>query len=208
MKWRALVICIAVALGVAAPAAANVALDERSLSVLITTASGEGMMVGAGVVFGRAGDLTILTAAHVLKESSMPEVRSPEGTRFEVRSIEKIPGHDLALIHTAAPLAPFKVAAPGRPVAGETFFLWGHPRGKAFTLARGMVLDVDPQLAIVPERGFTVACPACDIGDSGAGVFDERGGLLGILTAAVVNADGHKIGVWAVEPITVIPSRG
>ena len=190
-----------VALVLVAPAAADVTLDGRELTVLITTSSTEGTMIGAGVVFGRSADLTVLTAAHVLKESSMPVLRTRDGRQIEVRSIEKVPGHDLALIHITPPEAPFRSAVPGRPVAGESLTVWGHPRGRAFTRSRGMVLDIDPQLAIVPDRGFTIACPSCDIGDSGAGVFDERGNLLGILVSAMVNAGGHKIGVWAVESL-------
>jgi len=201
MSRRLGFLALVVVMLAASRAAANVALDDRALTVLITTPTAEGTMVGAGVVFGRGGDLTILTAAHVLKESSMPEVRSPAGLRFDVRSIERIPGHDLALIHAATPTEPYRVAVTGRPETGESLFVWGHPRGRPFTLARGMVLDLDPKLEIVPEKRFTIACPTCDIGDSGAGVFDERGDLLGILVSAIVNGDGRKIGVWIVEPL-------
>jgi S1-C subfamily serine protease len=201
MNWRTALTSLVAVFAVAAPAAADVALDERDLTVMITTDSRDGAMIGAGVVFGRPADVTILTAAHVLKESSLPVLRTREGLQIAVRSIEKIPGHDLALIHVVPPLAPMRSAVPGRPVAGQTLTVWGHPRGRAFTPSNGMVLDVDPQLPIVPDQGFTIACPACDIGDSGAGVFDSKGNLLGILVSAVVNANGHKIGVWAVESL-------
>jgi S1-C subfamily serine protease len=158
-------------------------------------------MIGAGVVVRGLPDVTVLTAAHLLKESANPVVSSPDGLQFEVRSIERIPGHDLALIHVAPPPATFRVAVRGRPVAGESLAVLGHPRGKGYVMARGMVLDIDPQIAIVPDQGFIIACPSCDLGDSGAGVWDDRGVLVGILVAAIVNADGHKLGVWTVESI-------
>ena len=154
MQWRAALFSVMATFAALAPAAADVTLDGRELTVMIATPSGDGTMIGAGVVFGRPADLTVLTAAHVLKESSIPVVSTPEGRQFEVRSIEKIPGHDLALIHVVPPSAPFRVAVAGRPVAGEPLAVWGHPRGRAFTLSRGMVLDTDPRLAIVPGSGI------------------------------------------------------
>jgi S1-C subfamily serine protease len=185
----------------AAPVGANVALVNRDLVVLIVASSGGSAQVGAGVVIGRGGGLTILTAGHVVPEGFLAAVRSPDGVPLEVQSIERIPGHDLALLYTAARAAPVRVAVHARPTSGEALFLWGHPRGKPFILARAIVVDVDPKFDREPAGRFTIACPTCDMGDSGAGVFNERGGLLGILTAAIVDPDGHRLGVWFVEPV-------
>ncbi len=188
-------------LSAAMPAAANVALDDRELTVIITSGVGDGTAIGAGVVIRREDGLAILTAAHVLADGVLPEIRTADGLRFGVRSIERIPGHDLALIHASAPLAPLHVASAGHPAIGEALVLWGHPLGKTFTLAHAMVLDLDVRFGDAAADRFTIACPTCDTGDSGAGVFNERGSLVGILTAAIVDGDRHRIGVWLVESL-------
>jgi S1-C subfamily serine protease len=188
----------------AAPAAAHVALDDRDLTVVITTGVGDATAIGAGVVIRRNDGLAILTAAHVLAEGAQPQVRTADGLRLLVRSIERIPGHDLALIYASAPLAPLRVAVAGRPAIGEPLVLWGHPLGKPFTLAHAMVLDLAVRFGDGSPDRLTIACPTCDTGDSGAGVFDEGGSLVGILTAAIVDGDRHRIGVWLVESLDPI----
>jgi S1-C subfamily serine protease len=204
MKRPFVSIALALLVLVATPAVANVALDDRDLTVVITTGVGDATAIGAGVVIRREDGLAILTAAHVLADGKLPEVRSADGLRFAVRSIERIPGHDLALIYADPPPTPQHVAVAGRPAIGEPLVLWGHPLGKPFILAHAMVLDVDVKFATGPADRFTIACPTCDIGDSGAGVFDERGTLIGILTAAIVDGEHHRIGVWIVEALNAI----
>jgi S1-C subfamily serine protease len=203
-----IVLGFALLLASALPAGADVTLVNRDLTVLIASTSGRTTIVGAGVVIDRDPGPVVATAAHLLPEGASTTVYAPDGTPLRVRSIERVPGHDLAIVRTQAQRVQTRVAVLGRVLAGVNAFLWGHPQGKPYILARAMVVDVEPQFVVPADGRFTIACPTCDLGDSGAAVFDEHGALLGILTGAVVDPAGHRLGVWIAEPASAIARPG
>ena len=205
--WPPLVLALAIA-GAPAAVRADTAQAGRDVTVLVVGTDATRVVVGAGVLIGGGPELTIVTAAHVLRAGYAPAVRSADGVPLAIRSIEAIPGHDLALIRTAAPpLGLWRVAALGPLVApGAPVFLWGHPAGRIYTLARGTVADPAPDLGPGPAGRFTIACASCDHGDSGAGVFDTHGVLLGILTDLVLDASGERTGLAVIEPAGAIQS--
>ena len=113
-------------------------------------------------------------------------------------------GSDLALI-TARILdrRRFDVAPLGRARREGAVYLCGHPASGYWRYADATVLDPSPNL---PDGsgvdGFTIACEACERGDSGSGILDSSGALLGVMTAAWRDSSGR---VRAIAAVTIAP---
>ena len=162
-------------------------LTRQQTFVVQSLIDGDKANIGGGVVVARDGDvLTIATAAHVIKDGGpMRILDTSRQAYYAVIDVRQIPAGDLALVRVRAqPQSPQPVAlataAPGEPV-----WVWGHPDNAFWTLATGTVTRVDARL---PHRDdtprITITCDRCAHGDSGAGVFNAKGQLVGILTAS------------------------
>jgi hypothetical protein len=62
-----------------------------------------------------------------------------------------------------------------RPVVGERVRWWGQPRGLPFVYRRGYI-------AVVADDGLLIAGTICP-GDSGSGLFNNAGDLVGVISA-------------------------
>jgi Trypsin-like peptidase domain len=155
--------------------------------------------VGAGVIIRAQGSLTIVTAAHVVRDAKSITIRTYNGGTLEVvGSTVFIPGHDLALVRTALPEDGLHVATPDDTVADNApLYVWGHPHSKPFVLSEARFLTEN----VKDNPGlFAITCPSCAVGDSGGGVFDKRGHLLGIISQHVADV-GSITGIVIAEPI-------
>ena len=162
-------------------------LTRQQTFVVQSLIDGDRANIGGGVVVARDGDvLTIATAAHVLKDGApMHILDTSRQAYYAVIDVRRLPADDLALIRVRAqPQSPQPVAlasaAPGEPV-----WVWGHTDNMFWTLATGTVTRVN---ALLPQRDdtprITITCDRCSHGDSGSGVFNAKGQLVGILTAS------------------------
>lgn len=69
----------------------------------------------------------------------------------------------------------------------------GQPLWTAYVESSGTIADLHPVIPGFATNGrFSLACDGCDVGDSGGGVFDERGRLLGIVTEGWDGGKGPK----------------
>ncbi len=178
----ALLVALPVSLaGGAAQAAEADRSSEGGVVVLATSGSHHG--IGAGTVVAKAGaSLLILTAAHVATFGVL-ELRLADASEVPARLVSVMPGRDLALIEAALPenLAAQLQAAPlARPLAAEVVHVWGSGNdGPAFET--GTVTSVGRNLPDGAPRGrYAFGCALCHEGDSGAGLFNERGELVGV----------------------------
>lgn len=164
--------------------------------------------IGSGVAIARdAGTLTIATAAHIVAQQGA--LRILDVTRrayYDVLDERVLGDYDLALIRVRAqdtsPIAPAPFA---QPVTGEPVWVWGHTGEGFWEIATGSIRDT---AARVPGADGTpriaIDCPACAHGDSGSGVFDAQGRLVGILTRAWSAKSGGPVLFIEVEPATLI----
>jgi S1-C subfamily serine protease len=143
--------------------------------------------IGSGVVVAREGDvLTLVTAAHVLHNGSPLRILdTSRRSYYDVVGIRVLPEHDLALVRVEAQLqSPPEQATFAKPTAGEPVWVWGNPGDSFWSISTGRVVNTAAHL---PRKDgaarFTIACDACSFGDSGSGVFNSQGQLLGVLTA-------------------------
>jgi hypothetical protein len=183
---------------------ANAASPEdqnAAQTVIVTSTERDKVHLGAGVVVSQSGSgLVVVTAAHVVEEGGLT-VTTLTGQVLNVTNIARLPGFDLAVITTSSYFGPVREAKVGTPALGALVHVWGHRAAHPYIESAGSISDLDPRLPEGPANGrFAIDCATCDHGDSGAGVFDSAGRLVGILEGARVNQEG-KIEFVQCEPI-------
>jgi S1-C subfamily serine protease len=182
----------------AAPAGAEQATRaaDGAIVVLADTATQHG--AGAGTVVARDGNaLRILTANHVATHGTL-SVRFDGGAVYPAHIVSQIPSHDLAVIEADVdPLlaASVHVAAIASPRSNEPVHIWGSGyNGPALELAQ--VVAVGAELPDGPAAGrYALGCATCHQGDSGGGVFDDRGELVGVYVGYFVMESGPNVSV-------------
>jgi len=158
--------------------------------------------MGAGTIVGVAGNtVTIITAKHVAIYGPM-NITFADGTRADAKIVSMIPGRDLALASAdvdPAFAANLHVATIGHPSSNLPVHVWGSGlNGPAFEA--GSIKSVGADLPDgAPGARYALDCALCHQGDSGAGVFDAHGQLVGIYVGFFV-MDSGKLSV-AEEPL-------
>jgi V8-like Glu-specific endopeptidase len=120
---------------------------------------------------------TILTAAHCMKGDTLV---SANGTAVEAVEV-KPPAKDVISIRVKG--KPFKAWATrwGHAVQGQHIRFWGNPIGEPDIMREGMV-------ARAWSSGIVVQALVCH-GDSGAGVFDDAGRIVGVVSGMTANIE-------------------
>ncbi len=199
--FRVLIGALVIALGAPFPAlAGDTTLTTQPQTVLVGAQLGPNLFhVGAGVIIRASGSLTIVTAAHVVRDAKSITIQTAAGTHLDVvGSTVFVPGHDLALVRTTLPEDGLHVATPDDQVADNApLYVWGHPHSKPFVLSEAHFLTENIKNA---PGLFAITCPTCAVGDSGGGVFDQRGHLLGIVSKSAEDV-GSITGIVVAEPI-------
>ena len=162
--------------------------------------------IGSGVVVGRDGQTLVIATAGELARGS-GRLRILDASRaayYDVLGMRVLPDYDLALVRVRAQSGfPVSPAAFAPATAGEHVWIWGNDA--AGSLASGTVRETR---AHVPDAfgsaRLTIVCNACADGDAGAGVFDERGRLLGIITKKWAHAPDALALFIEVEPSALI----
>jgi S1-C subfamily serine protease len=164
--------------------------------VLAKTATENGF--GAGTIVAKDGDLVrVLTANHVATHGAL-SVEFDGGAVYPARIVSAFPSHDLAVIEAdvdpvlAATLHP---AAVAQPRSHEPVHIWGSGvNGPALETAS--IEAVGAELPDGPANGrYALGCKACHEGDSGGGVFDAQGELVGIYVGFFVMDAGPNVSV-------------
>jgi S1-C subfamily serine protease len=175
--------------------------------VVQSTLTGTTGRIGAGVVVASDGGvLTVVTAAHGVNGiGALRILDTSRQSYYDVIDMHALADYDLAFIRVRAQSS-FSVQPPAiaTPVPGQPVWVWGHTGNGFWEVATGTVLDTQAHLP--GEAGsprITITCKACAPGDSGSGVFDAQGRLLGILTKGWVARDG-TVAFIEVEPAALI----
>lgn len=147
----------------------------------------------AGVCSATAvGRHTLLTAAHCFEAFKHPAV---DGIPVQIFALIK-DGNDHTLAIVSASF--FTVARLGRSLrVGEHIHYWGQPAG-LFALYRegyisGTEVEDNKTLILVVSDGF--------FGDSGAGVFNPSGQLVGVMSVLYQNTQGAYLKFSGMYPL-------
>ena len=145
------------------------AVSQTSQSI-VTVLSGRAI---SGVV---TADNEILTVAHVLPGDEV-KIRTPDGRELTAQVVGRQHASDLALLRVADLKVPPVTASQGAQI-GELLSVVARPE-------RGVQAALGFLGAALPERGFMSTGAAPFRGVSGGGVFDARGGLVGLANAGL-----------------------
>lgn len=211
-SWAAVAVPVVLAAAVAPTARADESAlaqaKQQTFVVQVCTDEHHAAAIGSGVVVRRDGDtLTLVTAAHVvLQKGTLRILDTSRQSLYDVIDEQLLSDYDLALIRVRAqrafPVVPvsFAQAAPGEPV-----FIWGHTGEGFWELASGSVRETNARIpGVSGSPRMTIECASCSHGDSGSGVFDAQGHLLGILTRAWSKSSGGPVLFIEVEPAALI----
>jgi hypothetical protein len=181
--------------GLVAFEAARFAEGAVVVTALKTTERG----FGAGTIVEISGNtVRIVTAKHVATFGALT-VQFDAGHSAPARILALMPDHDVAVIEATidpSVSGQFRVAATGAPRAKEIVHVWGSgfdgpALKKASVTETGGALP-DGQ----PARGrYELACGNCVIGDSGAGVFNPQGELVGVYVGFFTYDTGERVGL-------------
>lgn len=181
----------------------SVEQHEAQSTVIVVNKSAKETIMGAGVIVFTDSSATIVTAKHLLVEGEV-HVFLADGKPLNILTMTLVANHDLATIQVELP-------GPGRPLAvaqitdrfdrTNNLTVLGHPDKVVYVFTSATFLDADPDLPSTGYGQFTLRCAACTHGDSGGGVFDVDGRLVGIVSAATKGANGGPSGIVVAEPI-------
>ncbi|MBI4482654.1 MAG: trypsin-like peptidase domain-containing protein [Acidobacteria bacterium] len=165
--------------------------------------------VGTGFFFDREGH--VLTNLHVIEESNQVEVVLDDGRRLNARLVGTAPGMDLAVLKVDAPaseITPLSFGDSSEVVIGQKVLAVGHPLALHNTLTVGVVSALNRTLEFLsPELEDSViqTDAAINPGNSGGPLLNSRGEVIGVVTAAVGEAQNVGFAVPSNFARRVIP---
>jgi S1-C subfamily serine protease len=156
---------------------------------------------GSGTVVGRsAGRSLVLTNRHVCPAASAGLAVHLDGKDYAAEWVGADPADDLALLSVAADL-PAAELADAPPAAGTELRQWGYPKGGPQTPRKGSAVGsrkvIDNQTEAEIEVWETDFCP--EVGESGSGLFDPAGKLVGVTFACTQEGRCHAVPVGRVR---------
>jgi serine protease Do len=160
---------------------------------------------GSGVIISHEG--YIVTNHHVIAGASRITVRLNDGTEFEATLVGSDEQTDIAVIHIQAGSKKLTVATLGASydlVVGEDVIAIGNPLGAlGGTVTEGMISATARQIRIGGNVMTLLQTSApVNPGNSGGGLFNLAGELVGIVNAKITTEDVEGLG-FAVPVDTV-----
>ncbi|TSA87983.1 PDZ domain-containing protein [Deinococcus detaillensis] len=152
-------------------------LSEALSSAVAQTSQSVVTVLAARSISGVVtGPDEILTVAHVLHGDEV-QVRLPDGRELSAQVVGRDPASDLALLQAGNLGLPAVSASQGAQV-GELLSVVGRT-------PRGLQAALGFMGASLPQRGLIPTGAAPFRGVSGGGVFDARGGFIGVANAGM-----------------------
>lgn len=139
---------------------------------------------GSGVIIGEDG--TILTNNHVITGAQNITVTLADGTEYPATVVGSDPNTDIAVIKiNATGLTPATIGDADAISVGDFCLAIGNPMGTlGGTVTDGIVSALDRQITIDNyTMNLLQMSAAVSPGNSGGGLFNDRGELIGIVNA-------------------------
>lgn len=165
---------------------AGMTVKDCVVEVRVTGAGGSGTNISK--------DGLVITNAHVVGHERQARVNFPSGKSYVGSVILSDENKDLAAIKFEA-LEPFTTVADQEAPAGTAIWSIGYPLGKYFQ-REGKVRGYRNALTMYSQpayRQIFLDCPV-NSGDSGGGIFDTTGKLVGV-TNAHGSGDPQQLGL-------------
>lgn len=161
---------------------------------------------GSGVIISKDG--YIVTCAHVIHEASSLQITLTDGTSYKAEVIG-LPDdiHDIALLKIDAnDLTPAIIGNSDLLVVGEDAIVIGNPLGSfGGTVTNGIISALEREVVV---EGISMVLlqtnAAVNPGNSGGGIFNGRGELIGLINAKSMGNNVEGIG-FAIPINLVMP---
>lgn len=152
---------------------------------------------GSGVIFAKEG--YIITNNHVIEGADNITVRTTDGTEYKATLIGTDSTADIAVIKIDAGDKTLTTATIGdsdRLIVGEPVVAIGNPLGElGGSVTNGIISALDRDILIDGERMTLLQHNAAvNPGNSGGGLFNAKGELIGIVNAKSTGEDVEGIG--------------
>jgi S1-C subfamily serine protease len=157
------------------------------MSTAVLVVSDLGMCSGT-VIANHSGATTILTADHCVHGQILDYVQiGGLGRKYKhFTAVTESKQYDLALIFIdKTGSQPVAQLSQNTLIRAGTFSLVGLSSTVPWALSKGFVMGDPEFIHYTGYKGWdmTLACMGCDEGDSGSGLFNDRGELVGVLVA-------------------------
>ncbi len=142
---------------------------------------------GSGVVISADG--YILTCNHVVEDAHVIKVTLNSGSIYDATLVGNDSASDLAVIkitpNAEEPLTYVEQGCSGDLVVAETVIAIGNPLGMGLTVSEGIVSATERQITMSDGTEMTLiqTDAAINSGNSGGGLFNLDGQLIGIVNA-------------------------
>lgn len=165
--------------------------------------------IGSGVVISENAD--VLTALHVIEDSTTIEIGFADGTRVHAFVTNVDLERDLAVLRPLSPpglVVPATVGSSSALGVGDEVFAVGNPLGLVGSLSAGVVSGLDreyqPSDGDMRLEGVIQFDAAVNLGNSGGPLLNKRGQVVGIVTGLINPTDMDTfIGIGFAVPIDV-----
>ncbi|MGI9408649.1 MAG: trypsin-like peptidase domain-containing protein [Hyphomicrobiaceae bacterium] len=168
-------------------------LPVRGSKPVLRAGEGRGQVPEAsGIVVGPKG--LIATAWHVIKAVRRIDVRTADGRILPAKLVGSDEASDIALLRVDTSLPAFKFAPP--PEVAQPVCAIGNAYGLDLSVACGVVSAVDVSHAgFNAIEDFVQTDAAANPGSSGGALVDEKGRLVGMISAIFAAKASTNIGV-------------
>lgn len=158
----------------------QVRMLKASVMIVEPTGTGSGTIIKSTRVFGGYMNY-VITAAHVVNKKGRLKVRMwfDNGKTYSATIIMLNKERDLALLVFMSKDRKSYVRLGSNPTALDEVYAIGSPYGLKTIITKGVV----SRIALVPNFGLRIFASAqVAPGNSGGGLFDTKGNLVGVVT--------------------------
>ena len=158
---------------------------------------------GSGVVYSKDG--YIITNNHVVKEANKIVITLKNGSKYVANIVGTDADNDIAVLKIdASNLNPVELEDYSKVKLGEETIVIGNPLGElSGTITDGVVSALSRTVNVDGKKmNLMQTCAEINEGNSGGGVFDREGKLIGIVIAKTAGDEVEGLG-FAIPSNTV-----
>jgi serine protease Do len=177
----------------ASPTVVSITTESKETSSIYSDLVTKG--AGSGVILTKDG--YIVTCAHVVDDATTIKVKTSNNKEYTAKVVGSDSQTDIALIKiSASNLTPAVIGKSSELDTGETAVAIGNPLGElSGTVTEGIISAKERQISISGQKMTLIQTSAqVNPGNSGGGLFNQYGELVGIVESKSSGSDVEGLG--------------